>query len=184
MKKLFAAALLVAGSFAPLHASFILQFDENGNGRSNDNGLGFVADHGFVLANDPTSTLHNVLVYLLPETVVAGDVIIADVTGLRSDLLRFTADANGNVDWLIFYSSDTGGGLLADTGLPSNAGTTVGATEDGTNHFDYNLGVGNNDYQGFSGNSVPEPATFALSGSALLLAFAGRKLLSRRSRRS
>ncbi|HWZ31047.1 MAG TPA: hypothetical protein VNX18_06935 [Bryobacteraceae bacterium] len=181
MKKLFAAAVLVAGSFAPLHAAFILQFDENGNGRSNDNSLGFVVDSGFVLANDPTSTLHNVLVYRLPEQVSLGDVIIADATGARSDLLRFTTDANGAGDWMIFYSSDTLGGLLADTGLPSNAGTFVGATEDGTGHFDYLVG---NDYQGFSGASTPEPATFALSGSALLLAFAGRKLLSRRSRRS
>jgi hypothetical protein len=161
---LLPALVVLASSFTPLQAGFVLQFDENGNGMSNDNGNGFVLNTGFVVANDPTSPLHNVLVFLLPETVATGDVLINDPTGAPSDLLRFTTDPNNVADWMIFYSADTGGGFLADTGLPT-IDAIVGATEDGTDHFDY--APSPNDYQGFSGAGVPEPATLGMLGLGL-----------------
>lgn len=76
---------------------------------------------------------------------------------------------------MIFYSGDTAGGLFADTGLPTSHGSFVGATEDATNHFTYTAG-GTNVYNGFSGSSVPEPATVATLGFGL----AALGLISRR----
>jgi hypothetical protein len=171
-RPLLVAALFVAAIAVPLHAGFIFNFDEAGNGSINNNGTGLQTFNGSRIT-DPSSTLGLVLGWnfsSLGITFSAGQGVILDVTGGLSDMLRFT-DANGSVttttaNIMIFYSGDTAGGLLADTGLPSNAITTfVDATEDATNHFKYSPSP--NVYNGFSGANVPEPATIATLGFGL-----------------
>jgi hypothetical protein len=171
-RTLLVAALFLAAIATPLHAGFILDFDENGNGSININGAGFQTFNGSLIS-DPTHALGSVLGWNFAPLGISftlGDVLIADVTGGPSDLLRFTnvdgsLSSEGTGSIMIFYSGDTGGGLLADTGLPSSHGTFIGATEDGTGHFTYS--VTPNVYNGLSGNSVPEPASVATLGFGL-----------------
>jgi hypothetical protein len=165
---------------APLHAGFIMNFDENGNGTISINGGPFQTFNGSLIP-DPTSTLGNVLAWQfapLGITFNEGDGLILDPGGAPSDELRFTNSQGGlsggfvgNI--LIFYSSDTSGGLLADTGLAGNP-SAIDATEDATGHFTYIPSP--NTYNGFSG-AVPEPAMIIPLGLALfvLAVFAHRR---------
>jgi hypothetical protein len=71
---------------------------------------------------------------------------------------------------MFYYSTDTSGGALADTGLPSNFDTSfVGATESGT-QFSYGpqFGPFANIYNGTSPGPVPEPTTLTILAAALL----------------
>jgi hypothetical protein len=132
-----------------------------------------------------------VLVYKLPEPVIAGDVIINEPgTSGWSDVLRFT-DKSGILSgvtsgtWMIFYSDVEKGEphpLLADTGFPTNVGTgnKITITEMGingkpysefNNGFDYTPGApypANNEYHGIS-DAVPEFSTWGM----VVLGFAG-----------
>ena len=122
------------------------------------------------------------LTYLLPESVLTGDVSIFDPVsegGGVSSWLRFTddsgdiaGDAAGTGVRMIFY---------ADVPFPDNIGTVnslPGPTKminaDGTSSFDYQpAGVPfdqNNEYIGVIGRTttVPEPGSLALLGSCVV----------------
>jgi hypothetical protein len=200
--RFLAMATMLAGIVVPVHAaalsitSWVFDFDENGTGSidltySNATTSGFIPFNGTV-AHDPTSTIGNALIWNFATLTGfttgfnEGDVLVQDPTviaAVSSDLLRF-ADANGgtsgtNFSLFIFYSADVSGGLLADTGLPSVHGSSVGPTEDATGHFTYSPTP--NTYNGFSG-AVPEPATFATLGfglAALGLVARRKKLLTK-----
>jgi hypothetical protein len=53
-----------------------------------------------------------------PPGLTAGDVFVTDPGGGISDLIRFNPTEIGGA--LVFYSTDIGGGSLADIGLPSS----------------------------------------------------------------
>ena len=105
-------------------------FHENGNGKLElPNGV--VIDFPGALTTDPgpggllsalAFTAHP-LVAPFPE----GDVVLLDASGHVSDILRFdpeTSPGPGSPQLIFFYSNDHGG-LLADTGLPSQMFTNT-----------------------------------------------------------
>jgi PEP-CTERM motif len=169
-RTLLVAALFVAAIATPLHAGFILNFDENGNGTISINGAAPQTFNGSLIS-DPTHAFSKVLGWnfgSLGLSFSLGDALIGDPTGGPSDLLRFTnvdGSLSGTGSIMIFYSGDTGGGLLADTGLPSTLATGISAVEDATGHFTYSPSP--NVYNGLSGSSVPEPASVATLGFGL-----------------
>jgi hypothetical protein len=170
MKSLLKVALAVVCGLAPLHAGFVLNFDEIGNGTISIDQGPFQTFNGSLIA-DPSSTLGNVMAWKFSPfniTFREGDVLIADPSGAVSDALRFT-DASGSLvglttgNIMIFYSSDVSAGLPADTGFPSNLNGSIVATEDPADYFTYDASP--NVYNGYSG--VPEPASVAMLGLGL-----------------
>jgi hypothetical protein len=185
--------LLPAAQAQEQGSPLLLQFDENGDATISVNGGSPTSLTGTLMVDpaDPNGGLG--LTYLLPESVVTGDVEIFDPSGALSDALRFT-DASGDISGddagagvrLIYYSDkipDDGDLLqLADTGFPSNLGSEnllFGPTEivglSGSS-FDYQPGgvayPANNEYLGISdmaAAAVPEPSASASLGSAVLL---------------
>ena len=105
-------------------------FHENGQGKL-ELPNGFVIDFPGALTTDPgpggllsalAFTAHP-LVAPFPE----GDVVLLDASGHVSDILRFdpeTSPGPGSPQLIFFYSNDHGG-LLADTGLPSQMFTNT-----------------------------------------------------------
>ena len=182
------------GFSAVLPDPFSITFDEFGNGSYVQNGLPTVTTVTGTLVNDPTVGIggqpRQVLAYALPEPVVAGTVIIPEPGGGTSDVLRFTDSTDGRLTGvtglgttiMIFYSDLPEPGDLnpppADTGFPDNLGTgtqVTGPTEvgpEGNNGFTYIPGApypANNEYHGISDSTaVPEPASLALLGAALV----------------
>ena len=152
---------------------FVLNFNENGHGSYSLNGGPLVSDPGFIDSN-------GFLAYSLPETVVHGDVVIADPNGTTiSDGLRFLANPNpgSGGDVMEFYSTDKLG-TLADTGLPVGFTTTfVGAVENANGSFTYS--PGGNVYNGLSDAPGPVPGA-GLAGLAAL-ALAGLYARTRRA---
>ena len=145
---------------------FTLTFDETGACTLVNNGTPLACQG--VLAVDPTQPgSHMILTFALPTQIGTGDVAVKDSNGLVSDLFRFTNQ--GGIGYLLYYSADTGGGQLADTGLPGNANTSLSVDEDpatGQFHFFSGGAQGvNNDYFGTSGADVPEPGSWALLGT-------------------
>jgi hypothetical protein len=184
---------------APAKDPMKVSFDENGNGTivlSTDPNQKPMTLKGTLML-DPSipvgGTPTMVLVYQLPEPVVAGDVIINEpnTSGAWSDVLRFT-DATGILrgitrdTFMIFYSEkpldqhETQ--LLADTGFPDNVGrgNNITITEMGINgkpYSEFNNGFNylpgapypfNNQYIGIS-DAVPEFSTWGM----MVLGFAG-----------
>lgn len=85
-------ALLVTAISVPLHAGFVFNFDEAGNGTINNNNTGLQTFNGSRIT-DPSSALGLVLAWnfsSLGITFTTGDVLINDLTGGSSDMLRFT----------------------------------------------------------------------------------------------
>jgi hypothetical protein len=176
--------------------TFLMTFDENGHATINVNGTTMPLSGALMV--DPAAPAGSplALTYMLPETVITGDVSFTEPGGGSiNDLLRFT-DVGGFIDGratgtgprMIFYSdiepSETG--VLADTGAPANifqgnflecginpfcAGET--GPEAGPNGFDYRPGgvpaPQNNEYVGLSDPApVPEPSTWLLFVSGLV----------------
>jgi len=161
---------ILAGT-EPVGNSFVLFFDENGNGQISINGFLPFGAHPGVLGQDPTQGNLPALMYTVNAAglVANGDVRIYDdfLGGHLSDVLRFT-DANGNLvgqkaDRMFFYSDDVGYGALADTGIPAallpNDGGGILEVNDS---FTWAPGGAAPNVNVYNGISVPEPASFGL----------------------
>ena len=128
------AALIFLLMPAATHAATFLAFDENGNEMLDGTsfpGVGF-------LAPDPTpGGLSSALEYSIslgfPITETGGDVLLTDSHG-NSDLIRFIG-GTGPTLTLFFYSADTTGGSLADTGLPTTFQSNTLSTPEGNSSF-------------------------------------------------
>jgi len=203
----FAVALGTMAASQCFGSAIQLSFDENGNGTYQDTGTptqnGYSNLTGTLVSEliaDPycTSTLVScvggtVLAYKLPAMVISGPVDVGDLgqtVGLAdstpSDVIFFTTSSGVNdggldANLMVFYSADTGGGALADTGLPSNAGTFIDAVDENLFGSFQWLPDGptyptGNEYDGTSAEA-PEPASISLLGAGLLLlGFSARKL--------
>jgi PEP-CTERM motif-containing protein len=169
---------------------FLLNFDENGNATFVDTNGTSGTLQGTLKGVPGGSTL--VLQFTLPEPVVTGTLSFTEPGGGTSDWLQFT-DANFSTAGTTFgttmiYTSDLPevGEVadLADTGpppLPVGNFLACGVSTfcpgeigpEGNNGFDYRPGgvtvpyPANNEYLGIS-DKIPEPASLALLGSAIM----------------
>jgi len=158
-----------------------VNFDENGVGTAIVGGVSLPLAH--VFGPDPTNLSGNALIYILPQPVSAGDVLIPSTlepagSPTSSDGLRFAfaipPGGTTAAELMIYYSdvssSDPAGSSLADTGFPSPFNPGVSAPEtgpEGNNGFTYVADT--NTYQGISDPpAVPEPTSMTLLGSGLL----------------
>jgi hypothetical protein len=166
---------------------FLLNFDENGHGTITLSSGSTMTLTGTLMA-DPTAPpgFPLVLTYLLPESVISGDVGVTEPGDGSSDGLRFTDAAgtlNGNFTGtgsrMIFYSDLPEPGEpadLADTGFPANLGAFGAVQEigaEGNNSFDWRpidpRGFPfNNEYIGISdAAAVTEPGSVTLLCSSM-----------------
>ena len=171
-------AVLFVGAVASAQAqdSFIVNFDENGNGSISTNSAAFVPLQGG-LAPDPSQGGSLALMYPLPFTVVPGDVQIFEPNSnspIESDGLRFTNNCGGTVfapapaQCMYYYSETEASGSqdLADTGLPTtfSGASVLEVGPEGANGFTYTAGSAT--YNGIS--DTPEASSFLLLGTGLL----------------
>jgi hypothetical protein len=196
-RRLRAKFLLTMGFFfvvglGQAQAAIVLNFDEYGNGRISQNGGAFTTLQGTLMADPTQAGNPTVLTYLLPESVISGDIRVWDDSSrtILSDVLRFTDAAgtlNGNATGAgsrMIYYSDAGDGATADLrGIPATLFPTDGGagpievgTEDVFNTFTW--APGGNVYNGISDTS-PEPSSLVL---ASLGAGCGLLMLKRRRR--
>jgi hypothetical protein len=182
--------LFISGSIVSLQAApFSVLFDEFGTGYYRD--LGSTQDTWHVwngkLQDDPTWPGHRSLIYIGPRTgVTVADYrdVVAYRNGAVSDIVRFYDPSfydplnDPTHTWVIFYSSDTSGGSLADTnGLPDPNSSPWhpipgfdSVTEDSDGTFSWAWPNGGNEFTAFSEGhaAVPEPSTMLLLGSGLI----------------
>ena len=166
---------------------FQLHFDENGNATFVDTNGTSGTLQGTLKGIPGNATL--VLQFTLPEPVVTGTVSFTEPGGGTSDWLQFTdanfSTAGTTLGTTMIYTSDLpqGGEVadLADTGPPPLAAGNFLACgvstfcpgeigPEGNNGFDYRPGSpypANNEYIGIS-DKIPEPASLALLGSAIM----------------
>lgn len=201
MQKLRSIALILAAGFlctsakAAAIGNALITVDEGGNGSLRFQ-QGQARNMPGVLAVDPgPGGLSAALTYDLlgPPGLVAGDVVLTDPSTAQSDLVRFNP-ANANTGYtasLVLYSI-AGGGLLADTGLPTGRYTNLLTFAEitlpsGSIGFEY---IPTSNQPGFvSGyittydiisDSVPEPGTLSFTVAAGGLLMAARRWLDRR----
>jgi hypothetical protein len=158
---------------------FRLTFDEFGNGF-----FQIVQPNGSLgpAVNDPGTVVGGFLQYMLPEPVVLGDVAITSTepNGVISEPCNNASDCSDGLRFVqtgstffMQYFSDPTTPNPADTGFPSNfsfsfKGATETGPEDVQETFLYT--PGGNSYSGVSDGrlAVPEPASIALFGTALI----------------
>jgi hypothetical protein len=158
----FATVLALAGTkLLAVPSNPTLTFQENGQGKVElPNGV--VISLPGALASDPgPGGLSSALTFTAHPAelnLVVGDLFILDGAGHVSDLLRFNPDPTPGAPRLttpiLFYSSDSGGGLLADTGLPTGFYTNTATISE--NHSGFTI------YTPVAGQPGFEPATGAL----------------------
>jgi hypothetical protein len=185
----FFLVLLLGALLLPrmTQAQFTIEFDENGSATLTT-AAGTAPLAGALLA-DPSNGGNPALTYFLPFPVIAGDILVYDDAAHTdlSDVVRFTNE-NGIIsglpaDRLIFYSLDIGGGALADTGAPANAGkgSVVAVLEATDGRFSYDSG--DNHYRGISNEEVPDAGATALLLLGSACSVIGTASLRRRSSR-
>ena len=169
-------------------ATLVYNFDENGNGTL----TGLVTNPAPLPASlrlDPVSGMTTLFYDLLigTDSFVPGDVRLHDPndTTIVEDVLRFDPTLGG-----VFVFSQTGGGSLADVGIPTFTTPAIDFTEAnlggglsgisytpinaGQPGFDTNPTFGDVNTYNFV-SDTPEPATSLLIGGALAMVFFCRR---------
>jgi hypothetical protein len=119
-----ALALVFTAPEARAQFTITTTVDENGNGTLT-NTIGFNASLPSSMQADPgPGGGSSVLSYNLlnPPGLVGGDVLLIDLAGNVSDVLRFDPSIAGGT---LFFYSLLGGAQLADTGLPGAFNTNL-----------------------------------------------------------
>jgi hypothetical protein len=182
------AAVILSGGAAYAQFSVTIQFNEDGTGLiSNTAGFSSSLPSGFV--NDPgPGGFNNALFFsmLNPPGLVAGDLLLTNGATV-SDVIRFDPLTvfGGGAGGAFFYSLP-GGGQLADIGLPasylSNMFSIAEAVGGPTSYTPIagqpgfvSGAAGPVTYQITSGGAVPEPGTWLLLGSAMVVLMARRQ---------
>jgi hypothetical protein len=166
---------------------FTTTFDEDLSGTYRANG-GPTTPLTGSLQPDPLNGGTLVPTFVLPEPVLAGDVLITDHgSSTLSDLLRFPDNGGGIATVMMYYSliPSTGTPSASDVGIPSTFQpnhVTIDESlgQPGNDGFIYN--AGGNVFHGISDfTPVPEPAssTLLVCGFTLLLIKQARRRLAR-----
>jgi hypothetical protein len=125
---LFATVLVFAGTkLLAVPSNPTLSFNEDGKGKVELPNGAVIPLAGALAPDLGPGGLSSALTFTAhpaEELFTVGDVLLLDSSGKVSDVFRFnpgtTSPAGLNSQGLVFYSSDLGG-LLADTGLPTDS---------------------------------------------------------------